>query len=332
MSEYTILWIDDDKERRETGRGGVGDDERVDVIPCDPMELASRILSDEGKDFPEPDLALVDWYLHTGDYAGDGPSIEGILRDKYPEIPIYAFSSNYDDGRFKRERKQGESRFALITSPDRLRDEDIIHDLQDYEQIREQEGEGIDGILNLFDIGGELQEKIESTLPQEFINGIPSKDSYEPGSILRFARWVRHELLEKPGLLWDDVWTATKVGIDVRCFDQYQDQLFSARYTGIFSHRIDRWWRELVRDQIYTLAAEQETTVSRTWQDGPDLLDIPDSDRSECQACNDDEHTPQTVAAGKPGEQAEFQVHYRCSDIEKSRESTFEDFRMMVKL
>lgn len=342
QSEFTVLWIDDDKERRERKRGGVGDDEQITVIPLAPMEAASELLTgpDEEPAIPENvDLALVDWYLHTEDYEGDdeyegdGPSIEGILRDRMPTTPIYAFSGEYGNSAFEREQKRGEDRFALITGPHKLNDSDLIKDLQDYQRIREQGGEGIEGIIDLLDAPAKITEKIQSTLPQEFAQGLPSEDESDFNSSLRFARWVRHEFLEQSGLLWDDVWTSTKVGIDKEQFDEYKSSLSGAKYTGIFSHRNERWWRVWVRDEVFDLADEQGRSIDRLWKDGPELLGVNENDTSTCEdASCDDSHRPQTVAAASPKEKPSFQVHYNCSNIEQSRRATYDDLRVLVKL
>lgn len=335
-NEFTVLWIDDNKERREETRGGVGDDDQITVLPLGPREVASELLTgpDGEPTIPsEPHLALVDWYLHTDDYEGDGPSIEGILRDNFSTTPVYAFSGQYGSSAFKREQKRGEHRFALITSPDRLDDVDLIQDIEDYQRIRDKEGECLDGIIELLEAPPDLKEKIQSTLPQEFAEGLPSEDEGDSDSSLRFARWVRHELLEKPGLLWDDVWSATKIGIDKERFAEYESSLSDAKYTGIFSHRNDLWWRMLVRDELFDRAAEQDRTVDRLWKDGPDLLDVAEEHRATCEIdpCNKS-HPPQTVAAGSPSEKPNFQVHYNCSNIEQSRGATYEDLRVLVEL
>ena len=203
-NEFAVLWIDDNKERREERRGGVGNDERITVYPHGPMDAASEFLtdSDEEMDFPkEPDLALVDWYLRKGDenYAGDGPSIEGILRDKFPYTPIYAFSGKFGDPEFDRDRKRGEHRFAHITAADRLNDSDLIDDIQDYRRIRKKEGSDVEGLIELLDPPSGIEEKIESTLPQEFAEGLPHEEESDPDSSFRFARWVRNEFLKNLG-------------------------------------------------------------------------------------------------------------------------------------
>lgn len=334
-SEFNVLWIDDDEGRRESGRGGVGDDERINIEPLPPREAAEKFLNEEEIDsnIGDPDLALVDWYLHTDadDYTGDGPSIEGILRDRFPTIPIYAFSGKYGTNDFDRERKRGKQRFALITAPDRLNDEDIISDLEDYERIRNKSGEEIDGIMQLLDAPEGIKDKVQSTLPQEFAEGLP--DDADPSSSLRFAQWLRQEFLEKPGLLWDDIWTATKLGIDNEDFEHYRSSVVDAKYTGVFSHRNDLWWKVRVRDEIFDMADDQNQSVDRLWKTAPDLLGVEPDHQSACEidSC-EKSHPPQTVAAGSPDEEPKFQVHYSCSNIDQSLASSYEDFRVLVEL
>lgn len=333
-NEFNVLWIDDNPDRRENNRGGVGDHDRINVEPLSPSDAASMFLSeneDEDSDTRDPDLALVDWYLHTDDYTGAGPSIEGILRDRFPSIPVYAFSGKYGTDDFDRAQKRGKHRFALITAPHRLDDEDLIKDLEGYEQIRDEKGEGIEGIMRLLDAPDDIKEKVQSTLPQEFATGLP--DDEDPSSALRFARWLRQEFLEKPGLLWDRIWTATKIGVDEEKFDKYSSDITDAEYTGVFSHRNEVWWRTSVRDEVYEKADEQDQTVDRLWKTAPDLFGVEAEDKSACDIDSCEKtHPPQTVAASSPSEEPSFQVHYSCSDIDQSLASSYEDLRVLVEL
>jgi hypothetical protein len=333
-SEYLVLWIDDDQERREGDRGGVGSHDRINIHSMGPRDAASQFLTDmedEGGLPGEPDLALVDWYLQTDEYAGDGPSIEGILRDRFSSIPIYAFSAEYGSPQFDLDRQRGATRFAHITSPQRLDDEDLIQDLEDYEKIRDKEGQGIDGLVDLLDPPSNLDEQIESTVPQEFIQGLPRDEQSDTDSSLRFARWVRNEFLQTPGLIWDDVWTATKTGIGKESFANHSSAFSDAEYTGVFDHRFKRWWREAVKDIVFDRARKENVDINRMWKQGPDLFDVAEGDRSKCDVC-ERPHRPQTVAARKPDDSADYQVHYDCSNIEQSRAATYEDFRLLVEL
>lgn len=335
-NEYDILWVDDDKHRRENGRGNVRNTEQINIITLSPEEVVAELFteSEEDSKIPEnPDLALVDWYLHTGEYTGDGPSIEGILRDRHPHTPVYAFSGEFGNQAFERDQKVGESRFAIITAPDRLNNEDLIKDIEDYERIRNKEGSGFDGIMELLGAPESLREKVQDTLPQEFAEGLPSEGHSDSNSSLRFARYIRNEWIEQPGIIWDEIWTATKIGVDKEEYEKYRPELSSAEYDGIFSHRYNRWWQVKVQDKLHERAREQGENIGRLWQDGPELLDVDEPDRATCDVDGCEKpHRPQTVAAGGPNEPLQFQVHYKCSNIEQSTASMYEDFRVLVRL
>lgn len=335
-SKYDVLWIDDDEDRRENGRGSVRNTDQINIIALSPEEVAAELLTDseeESKIPSDPDLALVDWYLQTGEYTGDGPSIEGILRDRRPHTPIYAFSSQYGERTFERDQKVGQSRFATITAPDKLNNENLIDDIQDYERIRSKEGEGFDGIMELLGAPESLSEKVQDTLPQEFSEGLPARAESDSNSSLRFARYVRNEWIEQPGIVWDEIWTSTKVGVDKEKFEEYRPEVSDAKYAGVFSHRYDRWWQVKIQDELYDRAKEHEQSIGRLWEDGPELLDVDAVDRSTCDVSGCEKpHRPQTVAAGGPNEPLEFQVHYKCSNIEQSTASMYEDFRVLMEL
>lgn len=330
-SEYTILWIDDDSKRREKSNEWLGRDDRIEVLPFAPMDIASELIGGDQNtlDQKNPDLALVDWYLQTDGYGGDGPSIEGILHDQYSDMPVYGFSGQYGDRQFMRESKQGENRFEIITAPDKITAQDLIDDIKYYRAIESKKGGGLSGILDLLGADAEYKQKIQSILPQEFVEGIPEEENYDPGGILRFARWVRHRFIPQPGLLWDDIWLATKLGMTTGVLERYQEEFSQAEYNGIFSHRTSRWWRPEVTSHLAELADEQGESINRTWKDAPTILGISQYEIAECVVC--DNKYPETVAAGKADEKPEFQVHFRCSNIEISRSSPFEDIRVLVR-
>lgn len=59
------------------------------------------------------------------------------------------------------------------------------------------------------------------------------------------SRWIRHVILQYPGVLYDNVHAATALGISVESFTttELQSFLHQARYTGVFSPIDGRWWR-----------------------------------------------------------------------------------------
>jgi hypothetical protein len=62
------------------------------------------------------------------------------------------------------------------------------------------------------------------------------------------ARWIRKVVLAYPGILYDNLHSATALGIDVESFDApHVHKLFTlARYRGLFEPAEGRWWRTRV--------------------------------------------------------------------------------------
>jgi hypothetical protein len=78
----------------------------------------------------------------------------------------------------------------------------------------------------------------------------PPIHSGVPGSSARWrvqeaARWIRKVILAYPGILYDNLHSATALGIDVQSFDSAKlPKLFApARYQGVFEPADGRWWR-----------------------------------------------------------------------------------------
>jgi hypothetical protein len=68
-----------------------------------------------------------------------------------------------------------------------------------------------------------------------------------------------------------------------------------------------------------------------TWEKGAELLGVDSKNESTCAVCGD--RFPETVAAADPSEKrAEYPVHFRCSDVYKSRMGSYADFRVADEL
>ena len=60
------------------------------------------------------------------------------------------------------------------------------------------------------------------------------------------ARWIRNVILRFPGILYDPIHAATRLGISVESFlnEKVQELVEPARYTGVFAPLEGRWWKE----------------------------------------------------------------------------------------
>lgn len=335
MSEgYEVWWIDDDASRESQARGLDEESDRLTVHFSLPEDIVDRLVADES-DVSGPDLILIDWVLHQkSDFGGDGLSVEGMIRGALPEVPVYGFSAQYHDPSF--EQKRSERRFDRLFDLNDLTEPDaaarLISDIEDYQLIEDVKGEGIDPLLDLLDApSSDRAEKLPTALPQEFAGGLPNGEGYEAGGILRFARWVRGELLLIPGLLWDRKLTATKLGLTEEAFEEeYRDRFEDAKYRGIFASSVSpRWWRSDIIDVLIDLSEETDVDIQSPWRSGPEILGADESEMVECEVC--EENYPETVGYLSIDDDEGFPVHYRCSVIEKTRDGVFDDLRLIER-
>lgn len=330
--EYEVWWIDDDESRESQARGLDEESDRLEVNFFLPEEIVDRLVSDDSE-VSGPNLVLTDWVLHEkSDFGGDGLSVEGMVRGTLPEVPVYGFSAQYHDPSF--EQTRSERRFdqllhlSDLTEPDSAAQ--LIGDIEDYRNIEDIKGEGSEALFALLGApSSDPAEKLRAALPQEFTEGIPAGEEYESGGILRFAQWVRNELLRIPGLLWDRKLTATKLGLTEEAFEEeYRDEFREAEYHGIFESTLDqRWWRSDIIDILIELCEDTDVDIHSPWRSGPEILGADEPDMAECEVCK--ENYPETVGYLSTDDDEGFPVHYRCSVIEKTRDGVFDDLRLI---
>jgi len=66
------------------------------------------------------------------------------------------------------------------------------------------------------------------------------------------AGWIRNIVMGYPGILYDDLTAATRLGISLEAFrtSEVQELVSQAKYTGVFSNYKERWWR----DRLFNIA------------------------------------------------------------------------------
>jgi CheY-like chemotaxis protein len=336
MSEpYQVWWVDDDDDRESDAEGLDEETDRIEVYFKSPEEVDELLQSvDEGSDIDLPDLILMDWFLNQqSDYEGTGLALEGRIRDTFPEIPVYGFSAQGHDPDF--ESRRGGDRFDNLLPHSSLLQgnagEKLANHISSYHEIRNVKGEGAEALIELFNPPSNVRsEKLPSALPTEFKNGIPNGEEYEHGDVLRFGNWVRDEFLERPGLLWDEQLTATKLGLKKGAFEEYQDEFKNAIYDGIFEPQEGaRWWKSDIIGILLELSDKADLEFESPWSSAPDILNVDESELAECVVCQ--EHYPETVAYRSPDSDQRSPVHFRCSEIKKSRDGVFDDLRILPR-
>lgn len=341
MSEvYTVWWIDDELDSREAAN--VLDEQSDEIIVDDfPPESALERLGfrdDESSGATEnidpelkPDMVLIDWKLNRrSDFTGRGTSMLGIVRDHFGKIPIYSFSAEPQDVNTERFLRVFDLRSDL-TSPGIA--EDLIEDIEDFEQINEKSDAGLQGLISTLNPPAGQDEELKPIIPRELSDGISNHKDGEVAGLQQFTEWVWKRFLQRPGLLLDDLWTATKLGLTEEAFADTKHRLREAvddeiNYTGVLSPASDRWWKSQVIQALINIDESEggDGRFDRTWKKSAELFAESKDDLARCKKCG--EELPETVAAPSPNSSSMKPVHYKCSEIHHSREGAFADFRI----
>lgn len=342
MSEvYTVWWIDDEQTSRDTAEVLNEQSDQLEVIDFSPETALNKLgFGDgegEGSDgepnaVTRPDMVLIDWKLNRrSDFAGRGTSMLGMVRDQFGKVPIYGFSTEPQDINAERFLRVFDLNSELA-SPGTA--EDLIEDIKDFKRIDRKSGEGLQGLISTLNPPDGQEEDLKPIIPRELSEGISNHQDGEVAGLHQFTEWVWKRFLQRPGLLLDDLWAATKLGLTKEAFADKNSRLREAvdgsvNYTGVLSPENERWWKSQVIQALINIDKSEggDGSFERTWKKGAELFAESEEDLAECYVC-DDTKLPETVAAPSPNSSSREAVHYKCSEIHHSREGAFADFRI----
>lgn len=86
----------------------------------------------------------------------------------------------------------------------------------------------------------------------------PPLEGGQQWQVPRMARWIRKVIMKIPGILYDEITLATRLGITVESFrrEHVQNLFKPAKYTGVFGKDEKRWWRGRVLYHAQSLMIE----------------------------------------------------------------------------
>lgn len=243
----TVLYVDD--EITEPGRAARKIQELLEVpdkFNCI-LRLPPKRLSDlEGE---LPDALLVDLDLTTAMIDGEpityfGSTLASEMRRRRPTCPIILITKPN----------------IIAANPEQILlledsiDVDLIIDKDevniDSDGVRRRIVALVEGFQALEAIKGADWEQVTDLMKADKEEANLLKEAAQPlehgkWTIPQVARWIRRVVMGFPGILYDDLTAATRLGIDLSSFCQSDiEQLFeAAKYTGVFSTYKERWWR-----------------------------------------------------------------------------------------
>lgn len=343
--KVSITWIDDNKEHKSDAdileEKMMEFNKSVRVNFYHPEVFRKRIGEKE-----ETDLFLIDDKLNRHSFEGEryrgrGISFIGLIRENYPDIPVYIYSAEpesriYSDLAYISER---EAELKLTYTEIQDRGHIVLYnDALDYRKIRNTISEGLDGLIDLLSPPAIEKEKIRGLLPHilktsEF-QGV--KAEAIAGRSTDFASWVRKILMKKPGFLYDILYSATSIGMTKEAFKERIHKFKPALYTGIFSKTSTKklWWKTLLYNVVVEKAKEKakeenkENIPSDVKKLSVYAFDLTKSEIAKCVVCEGE--FPDTIGI-RLHDDIKEPVHYRCSDEnpDDTKVLFFDDLRII---
>lgn len=256
----TLYWIDDDQKTKNR--------QAPEGAPKEELEQALGV-SIEVKPFPsssefEAFVNTIDAQKTYGvlmDYqlvkVGAGKSTEygttwaAHLRADKPSIPVIGLSSERESSipRFRIENF-----LAFFPRGDLIGDTPPTGQLRSlfegyrrlWQQYQQKKSEvGLDVIMPLIKAPDTILDHVRTALPSAL------RMKWDDESPHAAARWIWHEFQGRTGFLFDELETATYLGLTEGAFRQHQDHFNAARYNGALAcNDRPRWWLAQLRGVV----------------------------------------------------------------------------------
>ncbi|WP_293742423.1 response regulator [uncultured Pedobacter sp.] len=244
-----FIWIDDNPERL-TSAGNLATALDFEYTFVD---VKGREVSTELKTLLEgakPDLIIIDHNLIDSVKEDEknkilirrGSSAATIIRQTWKDCPIICISGM--DA--KDLDTQEKAIYEEIYSDHKISDHyaEISSIAMSFSVLKEHKPENIDDFFKLLGCPESEKEKLKAIIPKDL------KENFKDGGlIVEISNWVRKILLNRPGFLYDRLWTSTYLGLNKSGFEKVEPIFENARYNGVFACKgNERWWKsELLR-------------------------------------------------------------------------------------
>jgi hypothetical protein len=317
-TEGRIVWIDDNPDRRVTA-----ENLRATFIDVKGKNLANVVAALFRKN--QPRLVIIDHILDktTSDdpLLQRGSTIAGGIKEKWPLCPVIGVTNANQVDDIDIRTKLAYDDLLPYANFSKYFDR-ISRIAQSFARIAKSEFSKPAEVLVLLKPPKDQEIRLEAALPDD-IKSSPT----DPSTGSRLYRWVNY-LLDRPGFLYDAIWSATFLGLNQEGFKKVLGAFRSAEYSGVFNRSTDRrWWVSSLSHILYTKVPPQPGELS--WHVGRRLPKINKSHYSKCYACGDE--YPETVAFLDASTDEQSPMHLKCTALHPryKRELYFEDVRIM---
>ncbi len=262
-----ILFLDDDEEDRRIYKKKLGRkfEVLIEEIP-ESKEDYQKIIDEK------PDVILLDFDLSIPNKNNQQSSVSGVplsieLRQKIQTVPIILFTkkSLFNIDKFSYLKNSLSCIDSTIYKTDLSSNSEYffteIENLASgYALLSNKKPKTISKLFELIKAPEADIERLKQSIPVE---------SLMDNSILSpsvAARWLRNILLKYPGILYEDIYAATLLGISKEAFLKENVQTFfsSAKYGGIFAPPEGRWWKSKLIELSVARMKNEELSLPLT--------------------------------------------------------------------
>lgn len=296
--ELNIYWLDDESDRFDQFKN-LFEDTAADfslVVKVHPILVEPNLFNiieqwEASPPTPAPDLFMLDHFLQVSlPHRTTGNTLAHLLRRSFANIPLVSVTAMFTQGRDH--AGQDINEYTAIFDYNNLSEnlEDMFSIARDYGQLAAVTWKDLIGKLHI----PESEEGVlQLAIPQElFIEHTPTKHN-------QLARWIRSELLAKPGYLYDELYAATFLGLTVTGFNKVKEKFDKALYQGPFAtNRRPLWWQTKLKDLLYDTLGEDSPAYTQAG--GRLLAKFEDDDLCKCYVSKTSDAVDFVVAQAYP--------------------------------
>jgi hypothetical protein len=313
-----IIWIDDNPLRKRTA-----DDLNAqfrNVRQENLADVVSEILQDA-----QPYLVIVDHVLDkttTKDpLLRRGSTIAEAIKEKWPACPVVGVTNADNVGDIDLRTQRTYDALLPFVNFGRYVDQ-ITSIASDFARVARKKLSSPRDLVDFLKPPAGEKDRLGAALPDDLKISPADKST---ASCL--YRWI-NLLLNRPGFLYDQLWSATFLGLTPKGFEIVKHRFTSAEYAGIFANAdAPRWWLSRLSEVLYRDVESRAGEMS--WHLGRRLPGIKTGHYSRCYVCR--EEYPETVAYLDASSKERNPMHLKCTELHPSykRELYFEDVRIM---
>jgi hypothetical protein len=281
-----FVWIDDTSARKKEAEN-LSENINVDVkfVDVDNSEI-SHILNELIKN-EMPDLVIMDHSLDRtiSDTYRTGSTAASFLREHWKACPIVSCTGVDLENIDIRKRSAYEGIYPINRISENY---DSIYSIAEgFQILKENYPKDISGLLSYFNCPDEELVKIQKIMPKEL------KENFQDISLLsEFYRWCKGILFGRPGFLYNELWSATYLGLNLEGFEQIKGHFSDTMYDGVFMDNSNQlWWKSKLLSRLSEMVDE----IGLPWVVGRKMVDNNPKYFSKCFAT--EEGFPETVAA-----------------------------------